>query len=71
MTLQDAINKVPVLGHQGPHAEYNKLVFQRLSEAVEGLENNRYRRALERELVRIGRESATPGTVLNRLITGE
>jgi RHS repeat-associated protein len=69
MTLQDALNKVPVLGHKGPHAEYNKIVYQRLSQAVEGLKGNAYKQALQNQLKAIGEESATKGSALNKLIT--
>ncbi|KAB2964111.1 MAG: hypothetical protein F9K16_05115 [Thermoanaerobaculia bacterium] len=71
MTLESALNKIPILGHRGPHPEYNRVVYQRLRSAVDGLDGVAYREALERELVAIGQESATMGTVLNRLLTGE
>jgi RHS repeat-associated protein len=69
MTLQDALNKVPVLGHRGPHPEYNQLVYDRLSQAVAGLKGDAYKSALQGELKAIGKESQTRGTVLNKLIT--
>jgi RHS repeat-associated protein len=69
MTLQDVLNKVPVLGHKGPHPEYNKIVYQRLSDAVQGLKGDAYKTALQNELQTIGKESATSGSTLNKLIT--
>lgn len=69
MSLQDALNKVPVLGHKGPHPEYNAAVYERLQGAVKGLEGNAYKSALQAELKAIGNESSTSGTALNKLIT--
>jgi RHS repeat-associated protein len=68
MTLQDALNKIPVLGHQGPHPEYNAAVYERLQNAVKGLSGDEYKSALQNELAAIGKESATPGTALNKLL---
>ena len=69
MTLQDVLNKVPVLGHKGPHPEYNQLVFDRLTRAVSGLKGDAYKSALQNELKAIGTESQTTGTQLNKLIS--
>jgi RHS repeat-associated protein len=69
MTLQDVLNKVPVLGHQGPHPEYNAIVYERLQNAVKGLKGDAYKTALQNELKSIGKESTTSGTKLNKLIT--
>ena len=69
MTLQDVLNKVPVLGHKGPHPEYNQLVFDRLTRAVSGLKGDAYKSALQNELKAIGTESQTAGTQLNKLLT--
>jgi RHS repeat-associated protein len=69
MTLQDVLNKVPVLGHKGPHPEYNQIVFDRLAGAVKGLNGDAYKSALQNELKVIGKESQTAGTHLNTLIT--
>jgi RHS repeat-associated protein len=70
MTLQDVLNKVPVLGHYGPHPQYNRAVFERLAEALSGLSGAKYREVLERELSWIGEQTMTPGTVWNLLATG-
>lgn len=69
MNLQDAINKLAVLGHRGPHPEYNRMVYERLSSAVEGLEGFAYEDAFQNELYAIAQESAQPGSTLNRLLT--
>jgi hypothetical protein len=70
MTLQDALNKVPVLGHYGPHPQYNRAVFERLAEALAGLSGAKYREVLERELSWLAEQTMTPGTVWNLLATG-
>ncbi len=69
MTLKDALNEVQVLNHKGPHPEYNAEVYDRLENAVRGLKGNAYKSALQAELKAIGKESSTPGTALNKLIT--
>jgi hypothetical protein len=70
MDMDDAANKVFVPGHKGPHPEaYHSAVYDRLVNAVRGKNGAAYRDALDKELRAIGREAATPGTLLNRLIT--
>lgn len=71
MTLQDGLNKLPIPGHRGPHPEYNRVVYERLASSVEGLNGASYQRALQKELQTIGTDSATPGSPLNRLLTGQ
>jgi hypothetical protein len=71
MTLEDALNKVPVLGHQGPHpAEYHQAVYDRLLSATRGLSGEQYAAALKAELTALGKEAKAPGTLLNQLLTG-
>jgi hypothetical protein len=71
MSLEDAANKVAVPGHRGPHPEaYHKAVFERVTAATEGLEGDAYSAALKAELDALGAEAATPGTMLNKLLTG-
>ncbi len=71
MDLQDALNKINVPGHRGPHPEkYHQAVFDRLTSATNGLNGPAYRNALETELRAIGKDAATPGNPLNRLLTG-
>jgi RHS repeat-associated protein len=70
MTLDDALNKIEVPGHFGPHPElYHQTVLDRVESAVEGLEGAAYKTALKTELESLGKEAATPGTLLNRLLT--
>jgi len=72
MDMQDVLNRVRVPGHKGPHPEeYHNAVFQRLSDAVQGLDGDAYRAAFQRELGAIRTEVATPGSVLNRLVVKE
>ena len=51
MTLEDAANKIAVPGDRGPHPQaYHEAVFQRLSNATEGLSRSAYTSALQAEL---------------------
>ena len=72
MSLDDLANIVPVKGHKGPHPkEYHRRVLRRLSDATEGCRTmQQCREALTAELGRLGQEIATPGTTLNKLVTG-
>ena len=69
LKFKDAINKIPVLGHKGPHAEYNKAVYERIMEATGGLKGEAYSKALSAEMKQIGIETQTPGTILNDYAT--
>ena len=70
MKLNDALNKIAVPGHKGPHPEaYHQAVFDRLTSATDGLSGSAYRDALQTELRVIGREIQTPGSPLNGLVT--
>jgi hypothetical protein len=69
--LDDAINKVRVPGHAGPHPEaYHQAVFDRLVSSVQGLRRgtDQYRAAFEAEMQAIRQEAATRGTQLNKLL---
>lgn len=68
MSLKDPINKLPILGHQGPHPKYNRIVYQRLRSAVKGLNGFAYEDAFQNELYAIAQESAKLGSELNRLL---
>ncbi|RFZ92853.1 hypothetical protein D0C36_15795 [Mucilaginibacter conchicola] len=69
--LNDAINKVKVLGHRGPHPdEYHKEIYNRLIDAVEGLKGEKYLKAFEATLNQLSEEVSKQGTRLNKLITG-
>ncbi|WP_447971504.1 AHH domain-containing protein [Nitrospira sp. M1] len=70
--LDDAINKVAVPGHKGPHPEeYHSYVYDELSSATSGLKPNSsaYRAAVERTLDRIATEATTLGSKVNRWLT--
>lgn len=71
MTLTDEANRVPILGHKGPHPEaYHRMVYRRLDEAMgrcRSIED--CRRRLTRELHALANEISTPGTEMNQLIT--
>jgi hypothetical protein len=71
MSLDDAVNKIRVPGHRGPHPEaYHQAVFDRINQATDGLSGSAYKSALETELGAIGKEAATSGSTLNKLLTG-
>ena len=70
MNLDDALNKIPVPGHAGPHPEeYHRAVFDRLINATSDLDGAAYSNALRNELSAIRGEIVTPGSKLNNLIT--
>jgi hypothetical protein len=70
MTLEDALNKVRVPGHFGPHPEaYHQAVYDRLLSATSGLSGSAFTKALQAELIAIGTEATTAGTALNKLLT--
>ncbi|MCP3140215.1 AHH domain-containing protein [Pyxidicoccus xibeiensis] len=72
MSLNDPANIVRVKGHKGPHPqEYHEAIFQRLSDATEGCRTmQKCREALTAELRDLAGEIVTPGSDLNRLVTG-
>lgn len=70
MTLKDGLNRVPVVGHVGPHAEeYHQAIYDALSSATKGLSGEAYATALQRALFKLGQLASTPGSYLNQLIT--
>jgi hypothetical protein len=71
MDLDEAANKVYLLGHAGPHPEeYHDEVFKRLSNAVRTCKTaGDCRASLTRELSRIADEVCTPGSKLHLLAT--
>lgn len=71
MDLDEAANKVYLLGHAGPHPEeYHDEVFKRLSSAVRTCKAaSDCRASLTRELSRIADEVCTPGSKLHLLAT--
>jgi len=69
MNLDDALNKIAVPGHKGPHPEaYHQAVFRRLESATSGLNGGAYRHALRTEMQAIRGELQTPGSLLNQLV---
>jgi hypothetical protein len=73
LTLQNCANKVILPNHRGPHNQsdymYHQLVYEELSQAVEGRSGAAYREALLDALERICIEIMTPGSVFNTLLT--
>ncbi|MFP2930691.1 AHH domain-containing protein [Pyxidicoccus sp. 3LG] len=72
MRLNDRANLVPVKGHKGPHpVAYHRIIFRRLTAATRTCRTMvQCREALTVELGKLGQEIATPGTTLNKLVTG-
>ena len=72
LDLDDAINKIRVPGHKGPHPqEYHERIYDRLDKATDGLEGDAYRKALEDELEQIKKDVITPGHPLNKMLRKE
>jgi hypothetical protein len=70
-TLEDLANQVAVPGHIGPHPEqYHQLVADRVATATRGLSGMAYKVRFDAELAAIKIEAVTPGTPVNRLLTG-
>jgi hypothetical protein len=71
MSLEDAANKVYLLGHAGPHPEaYHKEIFRRLNEVAQNCHTrDACRASLKRKLHRIADVVCAPGSKLNRLAT--
>jgi A nuclease family of the HNH/ENDO VII superfamily with conserved AHH len=71
MSLDDPANIVEVAGHQGPHPEaYHRLVHERLRSAVGTLSGDAAKQALIAQLNVIRADILKPGSVLNKLVTG-
>jgi hypothetical protein len=74
MTLDDPANLVRVPGHRGPHPEeYHEVVLRALREETKGISPHTelFRNALKRALARLAEELQTPGSRLNRMVTGQ
>jgi hypothetical protein len=72
MSLDDIENKISIPGHRGPHPEaYHAEVYDRLDKATNGLSGKAFEKAFRAELDEIGTEAATPGSYLNKLLTGQ
>ena len=69
MNLDDALNKIPVPGHRGPHPQaYHQAVFDRLEGATSGLTGEAARNALQMELRSLARDIQSPGSAFNTLL---
>ncbi|NTX01937.1 AHH domain-containing protein [Myxococcus sp. CA040A] len=71
MSLGDAVNRVRVSGHKGPHpVEYHREVFRRLQDAMRRCRSiQQCRESLTAELRDLSVQISTPGTDLNKLVT--
>ncbi len=70
MDLDDAFNKLAVPGHKGPHPDqYHRIIYNRLTEATEGLSGKEYKSALQGELNALRQEILDPNSTLNRIVT--
>ena len=69
--MEDPANKVPVVGHKGPHPEeYHQIVYDELYRATESCPNKQAcARALRQSLQRLAEEILIEGRRLNRLLT--
>ncbi|MCP3169277.1 AHH domain-containing protein [Myxococcus sp. QH3KD-4-1] len=71
MSLNDAVNRVRVPDHKGPHpVEYHREIFRRLQDAMRHCRRiQQCRESLTAELTDLAREISTSGTKLNKLVT--
>jgi filamentous hemagglutinin len=74
LNINGEINKIAVPGHRGPHPQaYHQHVYGRLTDATSGLSPNgpSYTQAVTNTLDRIKSEAVTPGSQINRWLTGQ
>ncbi|WP_451966881.1 AHH domain-containing protein [Archangium violaceum] len=71
MSMEDPANKIPVVGHKGPHPEdYHQIVHEELYRATESCPDKQAcARALRQALQKLAEEILTEGSRLNRLLT--
>jgi hypothetical protein len=71
MSMEEPANKVPVVGHKGPHPEeYHQIVYDELYRATESCSDKQAcARALKQALQKLAEEILTQGSRLNRLLT--
>ncbi len=62
---------MPLLGHVGEHPEYDALVWERMRKATEGKTGEAFNNAFDEALEKIREETEMPGTLLNKLATGQ
>jgi RHS repeat-associated protein len=69
ITLDHEMNKLRLPGHQGPHPEYNRVTYTRLSVATENLSGEEFNQAFDRALAARGRSRFGPNqpTVFPRI----
>jgi hypothetical protein len=70
ITLGHAVNKVGLIGHQGPHPGYNQQVYNILDKATKGKRGESFNQAFDRALEYVRKQTLTVGTLLNKLATG-
>jgi filamentous hemagglutinin len=73
LNINGEINKIAVPGHRGPHPQaYHQYVFDQLNRGTRGLTANTpaYTNAVSNTLNRIKTEAVTPGSQVNRWLTG-
>jgi RHS repeat-associated protein len=71
MDMQNPLNRVVVEGHRGPHPEaYHKHVYHYLNGRTAGLAGEEYAQAFRAGLGELRTEIATPGSPLNKMVTG-
>jgi hypothetical protein len=67
--MDDAINKIGIPGHAGPHPEaYHSEVLGRLESAVKGKSGEAYKKAFEDEMGNLKRDVSDPNHHLNKLL---
>jgi RHS repeat-associated protein len=71
MNMQDGLNRVVIEGHSGPHPEaYHNYVYRYLQGRTAGLEGQEFTQAFRSGLSELRTEVSTPGSPLNKLVTG-
>ncbi|MCA0454326.1 MAG: AHH domain-containing protein [Chloroflexi bacterium] len=69
LSIDSVWNKIRLADHQGPHDWlYHQYIWDRLLAAVEGLQGNQFRHALQSELWKIKQELMTPGSEARNLL---
>jgi hypothetical protein len=64
-------NVVSLQGHQGPHARYNRVIYEIMSSRTDKLSGKQYDAAFDDALAHVRQQTLTLGTRLNRLATGQ
>jgi hypothetical protein len=70
--LDDAINKVFVPGHKGPHPEeYHEFIYDQLTQALKGKKGKEYKEAFEGTMKKLADMAQEEGSYLNKLLKKE